>query len=378
MVPECNSLGLSLIDGRSLAEASAAMRGGAAKTVIVLENDHLGRMSGIRTGDQLDTPLHLIVIDHLNTATAAQAEIVLPAATFAEGDGTLVNNEGRAQRFYQAFVPEGEIQESWRWLRDLMMAISRTEAAAWSDLDAIDTSLAAALPIFQSITEIAPGAGFRIAGQRIPRQPARYSGRTAIAANISVHEPGPPADPDSPLAFSMEGYTGEPPPALIPRFWAPGWNSIQALNRFQEEVGGALRGGDPGRRLIEPPAGGQRGYFTQIPLAFVARADEWLVLLAFHIFGSEELSMLTPGVAQLAPQPYIGLNPADATHLGAADGNEIALTLQGLVHLAPVRLVPTLPAGIALVPAGLPGRAEFDLPDWGLLNRLDGVTGDGR
>ena len=31
--------------------------------------------------------------------------MVLPAATFAETDGTLVNNEGRAQRFFQVFVP---------------------------------------------------------------------------------------------------------------------------------------------------------------------------------------------------------------------------------------------------------------------------------
>ena len=51
----------------------------------------------------------------------------------------------------------------------------------------------------------------------------------------------------------MEGYYGEhTPPPLIPRFWAPGWNSVQALTRFQEEVNGPLRGGDPGRRLIEP------------------------------------------------------------------------------------------------------------------------------
>ena len=76
-------------------------------------------------------------------------------------------------------------------------------------------------------------------------------------ANIDVHEPKPPDDPDSPLAFSMEGYPRRSrPPRLIPRFWAPGWNSVQAVNKFQDEVGGPLRGGDPGRRLIEP--GGQR------------------------------------------------------------------------------------------------------------------------
>ena len=31
----------------------------------------------------------------------------MPAGTFAESDGTLVNSEGRAQRFFQVFVPAG-------------------------------------------------------------------------------------------------------------------------------------------------------------------------------------------------------------------------------------------------------------------------------
>ena len=31
------------------------------------------------------------------------------------------------------------------------------------------------------------------------------------------------------------------------RLWAPGWNSVQAITKFQEEIGGPLRGGDPGR-----------------------------------------------------------------------------------------------------------------------------------
>ena len=141
-----------------------------------------------------------------------------------------------------------------------------------------------ALPVFAAVPEIAPPASFRMVGQRIPRQPARYSGRTAISANVDVHEAPPPPDPDTPLAFSMEGYPNQPPAALIPRFWAPGWNSVQSVNKFQNEVGGPLRGGDPGRRLLEPPAAGKAAYFTQIPPAFVPREDEWYVLPAYHLF----------------------------------------------------------------------------------------------
>jgi len=98
---------------------------------------------------------------------------------------------------------------------------------------------------------VAPTADFRIAGMKVARQSHRGSGRTAAHADAGIFEPRPPDDPDSALAFSTEGYEGHPPPPLLPRFWSPGWNSPQALVKFQEEVFGPLRGGDPGVCLVE-------------------------------------------------------------------------------------------------------------------------------
>ena len=85
----------------------------------------------------------------------------------------------------------------------------------------------------------APTTEFRISGLKVARQSHRYSGRTAITADVDVSEPKPPEDVDTPLSFTMEGYTGPPPSALQTRFWAPGWNSVQSLNKFQSEVAGA-------------------------------------------------------------------------------------------------------------------------------------------
>src|SRR4030095_5383187 len=105
-------------------------------------------------------------------------------------------------------------------------------------------------PQFKGVASAAPGAKFRIRGMHLARAPARQSGRTAARAVVFVHEPRSTQDPDTPLAFSMEGYNGvgkeDRPPELLPFAWAPGWNSPQAWNKFQTEVGGALRGGDPG------------------------------------------------------------------------------------------------------------------------------------
>jgi NADH-quinone oxidoreductase subunit G len=361
-VPESNSLGLGLMGGADLQAAFEAVQSGAAETVIILENDLYRRAATTIVDAFLEAARHVILLDHLKNATSAKAEVILPVATFAESDGTLVNNEGRAQRFYQVFVPEGDIQASWRWLREMMVAAGYAGAEVWQTLDDITAALAEAMPFFQPIPEIAPPEGFRMAGQKIPRQPARYSGRTAIQANIDVSEPKPPDDPDSPLSFSMEGYEGAPPAALIPRFWAPGWNSVQALNKFQSEVGGPLRGGDSGQRLIEPAQIDRIIYFAEIPAAFSPRVDEWLIVPIYHIFGSEELSILTPGVAERAPQPYLALSPKEATKLHVADGEVIEISIDGTGCPLPVKFMPTLPAGLAGLPAGLPGLGGMTPP----------------
>ncbi len=166
---------------------------------------------------------HVIALDHLHTKTTAEAELVLPAGTFAESDGTLVSSEGRAQRFFPVFAPQGSVQESWRWLRDIMLAVGRREAASWQNMDHIVSAIDGE-PALAGVAAAAPPSTFRIAGAKIPRQPHRHSGRTAELVEISVHEPKPPEDADSPLAFSMEGSPDQAPAAVTPFFWSPGWN----------------------------------------------------------------------------------------------------------------------------------------------------------
>jgi NADH-quinone oxidoreductase subunit G len=393
---ECNSLGLALVGGASLQSAFDAVQG--ADAVIVLENDLYRRAEAHAVDAFLAAAKQLVVIDHSAHATGERADVVLPAATFAEGDGTLVNQEGRAQRAFQVFVADGQIQESWRWLEDIAQAAGRgdgrtgthLEAAARGpsvvdtrNLDHVTAACAAALPQLAGIVPAAPPADFRIAEQKIARSPHRYSGRTAMHANVSVFDVRPPPDPDSALAFTMEGFHGQPPAALIPRFWAPGWNSIQSLNKFQQEVAGELRGGDPGVRLIEPGGGGDgkgrnagtggKGQAESAPRAaasgsnpipppFEPRSGEWLLVPLHHVFGSEEQSMLSPPIAALAPAPYVALIPEDAAALGLAAGQPARLQFGSIDCALAVRIEPALQRGVAGVPVGLPGVPMLELP----------------
>jgi NADH-quinone oxidoreductase subunit G len=342
-VPEWNSVGLAMMEAPALDAALEAN----AETLLVLENDLYRRLPAPVVNAFLKRFTHVVALDCYTNATTAQAELILPAGTFAETDGTVVSNEGRMQRFYSVYEPLPPVQASWRWL------------GAWNNLDAISAALASALPQFAAIGKVAPSAAFRLAGAKIPREPHRYSGRTAMFASIRVQEPQPPMDRDAPLAYSMEGASIQPPSPLLPYFWSPGWNSIQSVNKFQERIGGALRFGDPGIRILEPGRN-PLPYFEKIPRAFEARPNEWLVVTLDHIFGSDELSRIAPAIAQLSPQPYVALNPSDAARLGHQ------------VHLFgerfPVVPFPHLASGLAGVPEGVPPFAGLEFPVWSSLS----------
>ncbi len=136
-VPEVNSLGLAMLGpaGGTRGRRRRCAKRTARDTLIILENDLFRRTQSRLVTDLLGSAKHVIAIDHLVHATTLKADIVLPAAAFAESSGSLVNNEGRAQRFYQVFLPKGQVRESWRWIRDIMKALGRPEAEKWQILD---------------------------------------------------------------------------------------------------------------------------------------------------------------------------------------------------------------------------------------------------
>jgi NADH-quinone oxidoreductase subunit G len=356
---ECNSFGLALMEPRPFSEIFRAIETGSTHTLLVLENDLYRRGPATAVSSLLNDANHVVVFDHLDNATTEAAELVLPAGTFAESDGTLVNNEGRAQRFFQVFDPSTEVQSSWRWLHEGSIAAALKTGVLWQNLDELTMAMASEMAVFTSIPQVAPP---RKAVGKIAREPNRYSGRTSMLANISVHEPKPPADPDSALAFSMESGPESVPSSLRPFFWTPGWNSIQATNKFQSEVGGALRGGDPGIRLIEPSVEPDLQYYSMVPAAFDPQQNEWLVIPIFHLFGSEELSSRAQGIAQLAPLPYVALNPVDASLTEVNAGERIKVSIEGSVFELEVMLRADLPRGVAGLPAGLSPAGGITLP----------------
>ncbi|MEV3833383.1 NADH-quinone oxidoreductase subunit NuoG [Aeromonas allosaccharophila] len=360
---EANSLGLAMLGANTLTDkpleaAIARIESEEGLALVTLENDLYRRAPRNRVDAALARLQHLLVIDHQATLTANKADLVLPAASFAEADGTLVNMEGRAQRFFQVYAPafynaDIQVREGWRWLAALQGALER-KPLRWQNFDQISHACASSHPLLATMLEAAPNAGLRIRGMRLAREPHRYSGRTSMLADQNVSEPRVAQDPDSPFNFSMEGYAGaRQNMPQVPFAWAPGWNSPSAWNKFQDEVGGHLRAGDPGRRLLEV-AEDTLGWFTTIPAPFKAE-DALKVVNYAQLFGGEELSARSPVIQARMNEPELVLNPLDAERLALHAGNQVSFSWGGSHWQLRLRLSAQLSAGLVGLPLGVNG-----------------------
>jgi NADH-quinone oxidoreductase subunit G len=376
--PEANSLGATLLAAggldaaaRALAAPPKADSARAGQTLIVAENDVFRGMTPKSARSLLSSAARVVAIDHSTNATTEAADIVLPSCTYAESSGSMVSSEGRAQRFFSVMPPVEPVQSAWRWLDEIAVGSAR-KSAAWQGLDEVIRAMTEELPDLRGVRDAAPGADYRLNGSRVPRKALRESGRTAVTANVNLHEPQPAEDPDSPLAYTMEGASVGAPGSLNARFWSPGWNSDQSLSKFQAEVSGQLVGGDPGARLFEPPSQDAGKYFSPAGAAESVRDGKLLLVPRYHVFGSEELSAMAPGIASRTAPAFVALSRAECEKRGLLEGDRARVTLDGAGSAEVAVLIREMPDGTASIQLGLPGMPVLPLPGWAT------VTGVGR
>jgi NADH-quinone oxidoreductase subunit G len=358
VVPEANSLGQAMLCGPGapgLETLRQRATEGAIDTLVILENDLFHRAPEQQVRALLDRVPQVVVLDGIDNRTLSCSHLALPAASFAETEGTLVSLEGRAQRHYPVFAPPGERHPAWYWLLAAMKALGREQAEQLHHFDDVTRACASAHPALAGIIDAAPDHHFRNLGVKIPRQPHRYSGRTAMRADVSVHEPKQLQDEESPLAYTMEGLNRDQPGSLLPFVWAPGWNSNQSLHKFQTEVGGALRGGTAGARLL--PDAPDTAMPTLPEVGAEGPAEGLLLVPRPRIFGTDELSAASPGVRDMITAACAELHPEDAAALALAEGDGIDLG-DGLATL-PVQLNRAMARGCIGYSIGHPGTGNL-------------------
>jgi NADH-quinone oxidoreductase subunit G len=221
------------------------------------------------------------------TATAERAQVVLPAQSFVEREGSLTTGEGRVQRFYPAVPPRGETRTDWWIAAALGQRLGGFEAPA-SAADCMQ-QIAAAMPAYDQIT---------------------------YAALAEVHEQWPLVGGDD-LYFGGTAYANRQGLGVKR---PTGLELGQQIDLAWPEPTSAVEGSGllfvPVHRLYD------RGT-TVLPS----------MLLEPH-----------------RARQQVELNPRDAQALGIAHGARLAVEWDGRTETAEAAVVAGVPAGTALVP----------------------------
>jgi formate dehydrogenase alpha subunit len=102
--------------GLTLTEMLDAAYNGEIKAIYVMgENPILSDADANHTEKALKKLEFLVVQDFFLTETARLADVILPAVSFAEKDGTFTNTERRIQRVRKAIEPVGNSKPDW-WI----------------------------------------------------------------------------------------------------------------------------------------------------------------------------------------------------------------------------------------------------------------------
>lgn len=148
----------------------------------------------------------LVVQDIFMSPAASMADVVLPAAAFAERDGTWTSLERRVQGIRQAVAPPGEAREDWRIIADVSRAMGK--AFPYKSTGEIFQEIARLAPIYAGIPFPPPVADGGVRWPAAEGQAATGSagGREEAAAKppADAREAGAETDEQYPLLLAAD------------------------------------------------------------------------------------------------------------------------------------------------------------------------------
>jgi NADH-quinone oxidoreductase subunit G len=111
--------------GSKLAAIAEAIKSGQVRALIALGENPAEFGVSI---DELSNLPAFMVMDILSNAATDHATVLLPAFGFAEKRGSMINGKGRLQRLNRAVRGPGNARDDWEILRDLLQALSGSNA----------------------------------------------------------------------------------------------------------------------------------------------------------------------------------------------------------------------------------------------------------
>jgi NADH-quinone oxidoreductase subunit G len=271
-------------------------------------------------------PNLLIVQDLWTTATARLADVILPAQSFAEREGTFTNTERRVQLFRAALPPRGDAQADW-WI---IARLAKELGADWDYASPVQImeEISARVPQYAGITY---------------DQLARVDVPEYISKPVTGVEPELLAGQGAPREDSVRIAMGEPTGATSSIQWA-------TVAESNPDAKFAIQ-------WIEPAA--------------PAPGEGLVLAVARSLYDRGNLVNETRLIQSRVPKPYVEINNPhtflsgvvnahDAEELALADGATVRVSFDTRKMDLPARVNGHVPPGVVLIPSFLDGTERLE------------------
>jgi NADH-quinone oxidoreductase subunit G len=341
----------------------------------------------------------VVAVDCFLTESSKKADVILPAATYAERPGTFTNLEGRVLRLGQKVTAPGV---AWPdWMIAVELAFKMGVDLGFDHLDGIWDEIERVSPTHAGVTTgflaslrgkdgvVVPlEAGGAPAADPAPLDPMAEPGIIAAETNwpSALEVPHPGADAAGEVERAAEGEAGhtdvlqggvDTADALITGAGGSGDAgggraddaTMAAVSSIGAEVAAVTAGGRPPVLHFQAPT-------TASP---APPADSYsLRLVAGHQLWDAGAGVAhSPHLAGLAPGPRLRAHPSDLDRLGHASGARVRLgSFRGGLVL-PVDADPGVPRGSVAIAFNTPGEGAAELIEAGtaVTNvRMDSTT----
>jgi formate dehydrogenase alpha subunit len=281
---------LSSVPGLALTEAVDRMLEGGIKGLVVMgENPLLSDPDITHAEEALRKLDFLVVQDIFLSETAALADVVLPAASFAEKDGTFTNTERKVQRVRKAVEPPGEARPDWQIIVELANRLGASPAWSYDGPASILAELAEVTPSYGGMSFARledDGLCWPCPSGDHPGTPILHIGRFTRGKGrffpIVYQPPAEETDEDFPLTLTtgrlLEHYhTG----TMTRR--VEGLNELVPTGFVEVNPADAARlGVEDGRPVVVETRRGR----IDVPAFVTGRVDEGTVFVPFHFWES--------------------------------------------------------------------------------------------
>ncbi|HEY0601716.1 MAG TPA: NADH-quinone oxidoreductase subunit NuoG [Herpetosiphonaceae bacterium] len=245
----------------------------------------------------------LIVQDLFMTPTAEITDFVLPAAAFAERDGTYTNAERRVQRFRAARNSLGESRPDWQ----ILSALGRTVA----NMVPVFEGAAVGVGASTGAGKGQPTSKKKNAARTTPQSSWLYRSTDDVNAEI-VERVAIYKDASFAKLKATSGVWGRQ--AVSDPVFYDG-TSYENTEGFGVQWPTLAEQGNVAFDLV----------FSQ-PVVPQRREGELLVIAAPRLYDGGTLMQNADSLSYWVPQPYVGIAKADAARLGISSGNRVRLS----------------------------------------------------